>query len=148
MEEDDDEDTFETEALVDAISKIATMLKKCWGVAGAAIISDSIGSRGKNVGIFDPTSRGKSVYAIFAFVEIKQFNSLISKMGEDILNVINDVAAVVHRECKRWGHLNSGQCNKNLGAAFLMVWKIGDQAKIEEEVRVCGADTAAVLANF
>ncbi|GMH54614.1 hypothetical protein TrLO_g9339 [Triparma laevis f. longispina] len=138
FEDEDDDETFETEALVEAIGKIAAMLKKCWGVAGAAIISESIAAREcrsfqKDVGIFDPTSRGKSVYAIFAFIEINGFNSLISTLGEDILNVINSVAVVVHEEVKRWGHLNSGQCNKNLGASFLMVWKIGDQAKIEEE---------------
>ncbi|GMH86077.1 hypothetical protein TL16_g10427 [Triparma laevis f. inornata] len=64
FEDEDDDETFETEALVEAIGKIAAMLKKCWGVAGAAIISESIAAREcrsfqKDVGIFDPTSRGK-----------------------------------------------------------------------------------------
>jgi len=41
------------------------------------------------------------------------------------MSLINDVAAVLHDEVFRWGFGDSGQCNKNLGGAFLMVFRIG-----------------------
>ena len=174
----DSDEYFETEQLVGTISKIAAMLKKCWGVAGATIISESISSvTVKELGIdggvdncFDPRGEGrseersdelasdsqstklpsfitenlplgaslvvgfgKSIYAIFAFVEIHEFDRLINCLKEDVINMINDVAVVVHEEVKRWGYVSSGQCNKNLGASFLMVWKIGDQARVMAE---------------
>ena len=130
---------FETEQLVGTISKIAEMLKKCWGVAGATIISESISSvtvkeLGEGKECFDPSrGYGRSIYAIFAFVEICDFDHLISSLKEDVINIINDIAVVVHEEVKRWGYVSSGQCNKNMGATFLMVWKIGDQERVMAE---------------
>ena len=136
----DSEEYFETDQLIETISKIAAMLKKCWGVAGATIISESISSvTVKDLGVegegdmcFDPRGFGKSIYAIFAFVEIHEFDRLICCLKEDVINMINDVAVVVHEEVKRWGYVSSGQCNKNLGASFLMVWKIGDQVRMDK----------------
>ena len=57
---------FETEQLITAISKIADLLRKCWGVAGAGIISSNLArtSDGKTV-VFNPTVPGKRVYALF-----------------------------------------------------------------------------------
>jgi hypothetical protein len=36
-------------------------------------------------------------------------------------------------ECYRWGYEDSGQCNKNLGNAFLMVYKIGGVNEVMEK---------------
>jgi len=49
------------------------------------------------------------------------------------MTLINDVAQVVHNEVFRWGFGDSGQCNKNLGAAFLMVYRIGDFKEVREK---------------
>jgi hypothetical protein len=48
--------------------------------------------------------------------------------------LINDVAAVLHGEVFRWGFGESGQCNKNLGSAFLMVFRIGLVKEVVEKL--------------
>ena len=69
------------------------------------------------------------MYAVFAFVEIGSFDDLAEKLKGSVVELINDVAETLHTEVKRWGYGGSGQCNKNLGSAFLMVWRIGDQKR-------------------
>ena len=75
--------------------------------------------------VFNPTVPGKSVYALFGFVTIGGFDSALRNLGGEVMPLINDVAHVVHGEVFRWGFGDSGQCNKNLGSAFLMVFRIG-----------------------
>jgi hypothetical protein len=82
------------------------MLKKCWGVAGASIIStclnaSSVDGGGGAMTVFDPTSSGRPIYAIFGFFEILEFDYLISNLKEDVITLINDVAVIVHEEVQR-----------------------------------------------
>lgn len=111
------------------------------GVAGADIISTNLASReGALAEVFNPTVPGKSVYALFAFAAINGFDHALKCLGGDVMILINDVATVLHGEVFRWGFGDSGQCNKNLGAAFLMVFRIGlvkeVLEKLEEATRV------------
>ena len=125
---------YETEQLINAISKIADLLRKCWGVAGAGIISSNLARTqdGKTV-VFNPTVPGKLVYALFGFVAINGFSDQLRALDRDVMILINDVAKVVHDEVFRWALGDSGQCNKNLGAAFLMVFRIGDFTEVHEK---------------
>jgi hypothetical protein len=125
---------YETEQLINAISKIADLLRKCWGVAGAGIISSNLARTqdGKTV-VFNPTVPGKRVYALFGFVAINGFSDQLRALDRDVMILINDVAKVVHDEVFRWALGDSGQCNKNLGAAFLMVFRIGDFNEVHEK---------------
>jgi hypothetical protein len=50
-----------------------------------------------------------------------------------VMRLINDVAKVVHNEAYRWGHRDSGQCNKNNGSTFLMVYRIGDFEEVKKK---------------
>lgn len=127
---------YETEQLINAIAKIADLLRKCWGVAGAGIISTNLARNkdGKTV-VFNPTVPGKSVYALFGFVAINEFSKLLHVLDRDVMKLINDVARVVHDEVYRWSLGDSGQCNKNLGSAFLMVFRIGDFLEVHEKHR-------------
>jgi hypothetical protein len=118
---------YETEQLINAIAKIADLLRKCWGVAGAGIISSNLArTKEGNTVVFNPTVPGKRVYALFGFVAINDFSNLLRALDRDVMILINDVSRVVHDEVYRWSLGGSGQCNKNLGAAFLMVFRIGD----------------------
>ncbi|GKY91659.1 hypothetical protein MPSEU_000137800 [Mayamaea pseudoterrestris] len=124
---------YETEQLITAISKIADLLRKCWGVAGAGIISANLArtEAGATV-VFNPTVPGKRVYALFGFVAVNDFSRVLD-LGNDVLILINDVAKVVHEEVYRWALGDSGQCNKNLGGAFLMVFRIGDFTDVHDK---------------
>ena len=68
--------SFETEQLINAITKIADLLRKCWGVAGAGVISSNLARTkdGKTFVGFNPTVPGKRVYALFGFVAINGFS--------------------------------------------------------------------------
>jgi hypothetical protein len=60
--------SFETEQLITAVAKITDLLRKCWGVAGADIISTNLATQeGALSEVFNPTVPGKSVYALFGF---------------------------------------------------------------------------------
>jgi len=124
---------FETEQLINAIAKIADLLRKCWGVAGAGIISSNLARTkdGKTV-VFNPTVPGKRVYALFGFIAVKEFDMLLRNLESQVMVLLNDVARVVHDEVYRWALGDSGQCNKNLGAAFLMVFRIGDFSEVHD----------------
>jgi len=82
---------------------------------------------------------GKSVYALFGFVAINEFSRQLRLLQDDVMKLINDVARVVHDEVYRWALGDSGQCNKNLGAAFLMVFRIGDFSEVHEKQRKAAA---------
>lgn len=128
---DDDETSrqlgnFETDALINTVTKITDLLRRCWGVAGANIISANLARQeGGLASSFNPTVPGEAAYALFAFIGINNFDKHLSTLKGDIMILINDIAAVLHEEVYRWGYEDSGQCNKNLGGAFLMVYKIG-----------------------
>lgn len=126
--------TFETEQLINAVTKITDLLRKCWGVAGAGIISSNLARQeGGLTTYFNPTVPGKAVYALFAFAAIDKFQNHLHALKEDIMILINDIAAVLHEEVYRWAYHERGECNKNLGSAFLMVYKIGDVTDVLEK---------------
>ena len=127
--------SFETEQLITAVTRITDLLRKCWGVAGADIISTNLATReGALTEVFNPTVPGKSVYALFGFAAINGFDHALRNLGGDVMILINDVAAVLHGEVFRWGFGDSGQCNKNLGSAFLMVFRIGLVKEVIEKL--------------
>jgi len=92
--------SYETEQLITAVTKITNLLRKCWGVAGAGIISSNLARNkdGKNTVVFNPTVPGKIVYAIFGFAGINDFSHLLRSLDKDVMTLINDVARVVHNE--------------------------------------------------
>lgn len=127
--------TFETEQLINTVTKITDLLRKCWGVAGAGIISSNLARQeGGLTAYFNPTVPGKAVYALFAFVAIDNFKSYLHCLQGDIMILINDVAAILHEEVYRWGYEDKGQCNKNLGATFLMVSRL---ACVDKQFTCC-----------
>lgn len=72
------------------------------------------------------------MYALFGFVAVNDFSRVLD-LGNDVLILINDIAKVLHEEVYRWALGDSGQCNKNLGGAFLMVFRIGDFTDVHDK---------------
>lgn len=118
---------FETRLLESTIEKITGLLRIGFGVAGALIISENLAIE-KNSSVIDPLIPGVRVYAIFGFCDIHHFEDVNEKLGKEIMSFVNTVAAIVHSKVNSW----AGQCNKNLGNAFLVVWRIGDAKSITE----------------
>lgn len=130
---DEHEDRFglyETEKLITAISKITDLLRKCFGVAGSGIISTNLARIHDGNTVMLKTIPGKLVYALFGFAGINDFSFILRSLDQEVMILINDVANVVHNEVFRWG-LGDGQCNKNSGSTFLMVYRIGDFKEVQ-----------------
>ena len=118
---------YETRVVQIAIQKITALLRIGFGVAGAEIISTNMSVEGEGGGVFEPMIPGKRVYAIFGFCDIHEFDLCTNKLEDEIMTFVNVVARIVHEEVTRWG----GLCNKNLGNAFLMVWRVGDENALQ-----------------
>ena len=119
---------YETRVVQVAIQKITALLRVGFGVAGAEIISTNMSVEGEGSSVLEPMIPGKRVYAIFGFCDIHSFDLCTERLEDEIMTFVNNVARIVHEEVTRWG----GLCNKNLGNAFLMVWRIGDEVALQE----------------
>lgn len=119
---------YETHVVQLAIEKITALLRIGFGVAGAEIISSNMAVEGGGNASLNPMIPGKRVYALFGFCDILSFDHCTEKLEDEIMTFVNSVARIVHNEVTRWG----GTCNKNLGNAFLMVWRIGDEATLAD----------------
>ena len=63
---------------------------------------------------------GKKTMAIFGFCDIRQFTDTTEALQERVMIFVNEIGRIVH------GITNEflGVPNKNVGDAFLLVWKI------------------------
>lgn len=57
--------------------------------------------------------------AIFGFCDIRNFTDATEVLQTGVMNFVNDVASIVHGII----HKYAGSANKNIGDAFLLVWK-------------------------
>lgn len=111
---------YETKMLEDTLSKIGRLLQVGFGAAGTEIIAKNMGGAGD----LDVMIPGKKITSIFGFGIIEHFTETCSLLEEDIIMYINTIAEIVHGDAK----IFHGAANKNIGAAFLLAWKICDGA--------------------
>jgi class 3 adenylate cyclase len=121
---------LETRILERSIGKVCQLLSVGFGEAGAEIIANNI----KSGGDINPMLPGKRVEAIFGFCDIRNFTAATEVFQEDIMEFVNCIASIVHAEVSFHG----GAANKNIGDAFLVVWKLPEPEKIEKFKRPRG----------
>jgi len=63
---------------------------------------------------------GKKVMAIYGFCDIRQFTDSTEALQESVMIFVNEIARIVHGVTNEY----LGMPNKNIGDAFLLVWKI------------------------
>lgn len=108
----------ETVFLEASLFTIGRLLGLCFGEAGARIIGNNIAS--SEIGSdFNPLIAGSKELAIFGFCDIRGFADATEALEEEVMKFVNQIAEIVHSEVD----LHQGSSNKNLGEAFLMVWK-------------------------
>ena len=105
---------LETHIVEASLSRFGRLLQVVAGEAGAGVISRSL--RG---GKFDPVVPGVKVSAVFGFCDIRNFTNLCEVFREETMEFTNNVSNVVHKI----SHDCGGAINKNIGDAFLVVWK-------------------------
>lgn len=121
------EKLMETRILENAINKICSLLAVGFGDAGAEVIAGNMRSGGE----LDPVVPGRRVAGIFGFCDIRQFTDATEVLQEEVMGFVNTIARIVHREVS----LHGGAPNKNIGDAFLLVWKFPDDAALAEALK-------------
>lgn len=109
--------------LEQAITKMARLLQIGFGSAGAEIIANNLSDGGE----LNPMVPGAKIDAIFGFCDIRDFTFATEGLQEDVMLFVNKIAEITHRNVVKSG----GVPNKNIGDAFLLVWKLakGDLQK-------------------
>ena len=108
----------ETEQLEQTIIKIGALLALGFGEAGSTIIAQNMSGSGE----VDPMISGNKIVAIFGFCDIRQFTDTTEVLQEDVMIFVNEISEVVHGIVDHF----SGAANKNIGDAFLIVWRFDD----------------------
>jgi len=132
------EDADETKMLANSIKNIGGLLQKGFGAAGAKIITDNL----KNAsGELDVVRPGTNVRAIYGFCDIRQFTDTTECILAQIMGFVNMTADIVHGITVE----HYGAPNKNVGDAFLLVWRFDEPAQIVDGVEVKPAELQGPL---
>ena len=107
----------ETLLIERAINKISELLVLGFGQAGSKIITHFLFDPDKD---FDQIIPGEKMHAIFGFCDIRNFTDATEILLEEVMGFVNKIADIVHFSVDKFG----GAANKNIGDAFLLVWKL------------------------
>lgn len=127
--ENNEKEMNETLVIEKAINKISELLILGFGQAGCKIITHFLFDPDKD---FDQIIPGEKIYAIFGFCDIRNFTDATEILLEDVMVFVNKIAEIVHTSVDLYG----GAANKNIGDAFLLVWKLiekKEKSKIEDK---------------
>ncbi|CEO95743.1 hypothetical protein PBRA_004456 [Plasmodiophora brassicae] len=116
---------IEIRALDQSISKIVQLLALGFGEAGREVIRKNL----KTTAALDAVMPGQKVHAIFGFCDIRNFTDICECLQQDVMRFTNHIAKIVHEHVQFYG----GHCNKNIGDAFLLVWKLPDLGSREDK---------------
>lgn len=105
---------LETIFLEEAISKISVLLGVGLGDAGSELIYNYLKNEKDILNI------ASEMQAIFGFCDIRNFTDATEVLQEEVMIFVNTIADIVHS----LADLSLGAANKNVGDAFLIVWKI------------------------
>lgn len=112
---------LETVILENTITKIGALLALGFGEAGSEIIAKNMQNNAN--GDVNPLLPGKKVMAIYGFCDIRNFTDTTEVLQEKVMIFVNEIAEIVHEITAE----HCGSANKNIGDAFLLVWKFEDQ---------------------
>jgi class 3 adenylate cyclase len=106
-----EKDRYETTVLINTLMKSGELLALGFGEAGAEIIIEKLNSTRKR--------ENNKVICIFGFCDIRHFSEATDELREDIMIFVNEIAEIISTIVDE----NTGSTNKNIGEAFLLVWK-------------------------
>ena len=73
----------------------------------------------------DPLLPGLKCMCIFGFCDIRRFTDATEVLQEGVMLFVNEIGEIVHGIVDRF----QGAANKNIGDAFLLVWKFDDDSQ-------------------
>ena len=123
---------YETTVLEKIVIKIGSLLAIGFGEAGSQIIIQNI----RQTGAINPLIPGKRVQGIFGFCDIRCFTDITEILQEEIMVFVNKIGEVVHSTVDKY----AGTANKNIGDAFLLVWKFPEEEQRSASEAQVGPD--------
>lgn len=131
--------SYETDLIDEAIRKIGVLLALGFGEAGSSVISQNI-SNECDLEVMLP---GKKVFGVFGFCDIRNFTDTTEVLQEEVMVFVNSIAEVVHSFVNKY----AGAANKNIGDAFLLVWKYPETELFSENGAI-SAKKSRVVKNL
>jgi len=119
---------YETALLERTLVKIGGLLQIGFGEAGTEIISSNM----RNGGNLNPLIAGRKMNGIFGFCDIRQFTDATECLQEEVMVFVNEIADIVHVAI----HQYHGAANKNIGDAFLLVWRLPEHDSSQQQTVV------------
>lgn len=139
-EKDEDEEkntkSMETYIVEEAIKKIGILIAVGLGEAGSSLIQTYLNGEG------DELMNAVSMDAVFGFCDIRNFTDATEVLQEEVMIFVNSIAEIIHTTTDKY----IGAANKNIGDAFLLVWKIPD--KVKEDAEDNGVDSKSLMSNI
>ena len=132
-----DKTTYNSDiAIIDeTIQKIAYLLVLGFGEAGNSLLSKILYTKEFEI---DFLSEAHTIYGIYGFCDIRNFTDATEILTEEVLLFVNAIAEVVHSEVGA----SEGGANKNIGDAFLVVWKlISEECDIKTIIKKIDVDS-------
>lgn len=111
---------LETKYLETAIDKIGVLLGVGLGEAGSELINSYLNRETDILNIAD------EVLAIFGFFDIRNFTDATEVLQEEVMVFVNVIADIIHTTADK----SLGAANKNVGDAFLIVWREGPKDEV------------------
>lgn len=117
---------METQVLERTIIKIGSLLALGFGEAGAQIIGQNMKDNDSSavMGMIP----GRKVEAVYAFCDIRNFTDATEVLQDQVMVFVNRIAAIVHSTADEF----FGNPNKNVGDAFLLVWRLSGQPQMKQ----------------
>lgn len=137
---------METLMIEQTLCKIGGLLALVYGEAGSRIIAKNMGkAKGDEI---DPMLPGEKSMFIFGFCDIRNFTDSTEVLEEGVMLFVNEIGDIVHTIVNSY----SGAANKNVGDAFLLVWKFNKEDiyenPITEELQIEKCNRVSQLADM
>jgi class 3 adenylate cyclase len=77
----------------------------------------------------NPMMPGTKLFCIYGFCDIRNFTDATEVLQEGVMLFFNEIGGIVHEIIDSY----SGAANKNIGDAFLLVWKLEEQDMVRDK---------------
>ena len=129
-------DRLETQYLEKAINKIGVLLGVGLGDAGSELINNFLNKETNILNI------ANHLEAAYCFCDIRNFTDATEILQEEVMVFVNTIADIVHSIADS----TLGAANKNVGDAFLIVWKVSPEDELAISTK--NTDMADVWQNL
>ncbi len=87
---------------------------------------------GDTTSAIDTMIEGRIIDAVYGFCDIRNFTDATEILQDGVMLFVNQIAEIVHTIVDQ----HHGSPNKNIGDAFLLVWRLAGRNELEI-TRIC-----------